>query len=61
MPFDPTRPEDLAAGGNFRLETSIGVLDIMQSLSGIDDRPAYKTLKADARRAEACGTVSAGR
>jgi hypothetical protein len=35
MPVDPTKAEDLALGGNFRLETRLGVLDVMQWLSGI--------------------------
>jgi hypothetical protein len=30
FPFDPTRAEDLERGANFRLETSLGDLDIMQ-------------------------------
>lgn len=30
MPLDPRPAEDLAAGGNFRLETSLGTLDLMQ-------------------------------
>ena len=29
LPFDPTQAEDLSEGGNFRLETPLGVLDIM--------------------------------
>jgi hypothetical protein len=55
LPFDPTRAEDLAEGGNFRLETSLGVLDIMQWIPGIDADGAYPTLAADARRAVAFG------
>jgi hypothetical protein len=41
MPFDPTRAEDLAQGGNFRLETPLGVLDVMQWVPGIDEEHAY--------------------
>jgi hypothetical protein len=53
MPFDPTRPEDLAAGGNFRLDTTLGVLDIMQWIPGIDADHAYSVLAADAEVASA--------
>lgn len=55
MPFDPTQPDDLAKGGNFRLETSLGVLDIMQWVPGIDSDNAYPTLAADAEVATAFG------
>lgn len=55
MPFDPTQPHDVAKGGNFRLETSLGVLDIMQWVPGIDSDNAYPTLAADAEVATAFG------
>lgn len=55
MPFDPTRPEDLAQGGNFRLESSLGALDIMQWVSGVDGEHAYPALAADAVAAEVAG------
>jgi hypothetical protein len=55
MPFDPTRAEDLAQGGNFRLATPLGVLDIMQWVPGIDAAHAYETLSADAESAHAFG------
>lgn len=55
MPFDPTNVADLAHGGNFRLETPLGVLDIMQWLPGIDADQAYETLARDALEAEAFG------
>jgi hypothetical protein len=55
MPFDPTRPDDLAAGGNFRLETSFGVLDLMQWIPGIDADQAYERLAASAESADAFG------
>jgi len=55
FPFDPTQPGDLAQGGNFRLETNLGVLDIMQWVPGIDADNAYMTLVADAVRADAFG------
>lgn len=48
MPLDPRRPGDLAQGGNFRLKTSHGSLDIMQWLAGIDADHAYALLAADA-------------
>lgn len=55
MPFDPIRVEDLARGGNFRLETSLGVLDIMQWVAGIDAEHAYPALARDAVQATAFG------
>lgn len=55
MPFDPTRAEDLAAGGNFRVATPLGVLDIMQLVPGIEADSAYATLAADAKSAQAFG------
>jgi hypothetical protein len=48
FPFDPTRPEDLQAGANFRLETRLGDLDVMQWVAGIDADPAYGALAARA-------------
>lgn len=54
MPLDPLRPDHLAQGGNFRLRTSYGSLDIMQWLAGIDADHAYSTLAADA----VAGTVA---
>lgn len=55
LPFDPTRADDLAEGGNFRLETPLGVLDVMQWVPGIDADNAYPTLARDARTAVAFG------
>jgi hypothetical protein len=55
MPFDPTRPDDLAQGGNFRLESSLGILDVMQWVSGIESEQAYEVLAADAVDAEVDG------
>ena len=55
LPFDPTQAEDLSEGGNFRLETPLGVLDIMQWVPGIEADRAYPTLAADARTAKAFG------
>ena len=36
LPFDPLDPADLGDGGNFRLSTRLGALDIMQWVPGID-------------------------
>ncbi len=47
FPFDPTRVEDLQQGANFRLETRLGDLDIMQWVAGIETEPAYAALAAD--------------
>lgn len=55
MAFDPTRAEDLAQNHNFRLATSLGVLDIMQRVPGIGGNNAYAALAADAPRAVAFG------
>jgi hypothetical protein len=55
MPFDPTRATDLAHGGNFRLATPLGVLDLIQWVPGIDADHAYATLSADAETAHAFG------
>ncbi len=48
FPFDPRRPEELAEGGNFRLLTTEGILDVMQWVPGISDEHAYSGLVADA-------------
>jgi hypothetical protein len=55
MPFDPTRAQDLGQGGNFRLQTPFGVLDVMQWVSGVDSERAYDDLAADAVAAEVAG------
>jgi hypothetical protein len=55
MPFDPRRAEDLAEGGNFRLQSSLGILDVMQWVSGIESEQAYEALAADAVDAEVEG------
>jgi len=47
MPFDPRNVEDLAQGGNFRLRTSLGDLDVMQWLSGVPGELAYPVLAAE--------------
>ncbi len=52
LPFDPTRAEELAPGGNFRLTTELGDLDIMQWVSGIEGDSAYPALARDAFQVE---------
>lgn len=44
FPFDPTDPVQLAEGANFRLETRLGDMDIMQWVAGIDSELAYSEL-----------------
>ena len=48
-------PADLQAGANFRLETRLGDLDIMQWVSGIDVDPAYHQLATGALQGELSG------
>jgi hypothetical protein len=55
FPFDPTRSEDLRAGTNFRLETRLGDLDVMQWVAGIHAEPAYGALAAGAIEGELDG------
>jgi hypothetical protein len=55
LPYDPTDPEQLAEGGNFRLDTTLGALDIMQWIPGIAVESAYSDLAGDAISAEVRG------
>jgi hypothetical protein len=48
FPFDPLDLDQLARGANFRLNTSLGPLDIMQWIAGIEADPAYPALARDA-------------
>lgn len=48
FPFDPTSVEDLSQGGNFRLVTDQGQLDILQWIAGIDADEPYSELAAQA-------------
>jgi hypothetical protein len=48
LPYDPTDPAQLAEGANFRLETSLGPLDVMQWVAGVDSDPAYTQLASAA-------------
>jgi hypothetical protein len=52
LAYDPTRPEHLRAGGNFRVTTDVGALDVMQWVPGIDDEHAFARLSRDAVVAE---------
>jgi hypothetical protein len=55
FPFDPTDPGQLAEGGNFRLETSLGSLDVMQWVPGIAGDHAYNELAEHAITGEIHG------
>ncbi len=48
FPLDPLDPDQLGQGANFRLNTNLGPLDIMQWIPGIDADPAYTVLARDA-------------
>jgi hypothetical protein len=48
FPYDPTNPVQLAEGANFRLETSLGPMDIMQWVAGIETDLAYSELAPQA-------------
>ena len=52
FPFDPTDPADLAQGANFRLETDLGDLDILQWVPGIEADHAFEELASRAKRIE---------
>ena len=52
LPYDPTRPHDLEQGGNFRLLTDLGALDVMQWISGVDADLAYMVLDTQAVEVE---------
>lgn len=48
FPLNPLDPDQLVQGANFRLNTSLGPLDVMQWIAGIDADPAYVALARDA-------------
>ncbi len=48
LPGNPTDPESLAEGGNFRPETELGILDIMQWISGEDRELSYDEVAREA-------------
>lgn len=55
LPGDPTDARSLARGGNFRVETELGVLDLMQWLDSSEGELEYETLAASAISAEPFG------
>ena len=55
LPLDPRRADDLAQGGNFRLQTPSGVLDVMQWVAGLDAEPAFAALDRGAVTADLDG------
>jgi hypothetical protein len=56
MPGDPTDPQSLADGGNFRVVTDHGIVDIMQWVPGLDEDAAYDRLAVGAIDGEVFGT-----
>jgi len=48
LPFDPCDPTDLERGGNFRLSTRLGALDVMQWIPGFGADQTFSTLDAGA-------------
>jgi hypothetical protein len=48
IPLSATRIDDLEQGGNFRLTTDLGALDIMQWASGIETDALYHELAGEA-------------
>jgi len=57
LPFDPQDPNDLAGGGNFRLRTRLGALDVMQWVPGVDAEHAFVALDADALELDLDGSA----
>ena len=55
FPYEPADPAQLSEGGNFRLDTSLGGLDVMQWIRGIPGELAYPELARDAITAEVRG------
>jgi hypothetical protein len=55
FPLDPTSVDDLSQGGNFRLETDLGGLDVMQWVAGLDADDPYAELDARALEGEPDG------
>lgn len=48
FPFDPTKTSELEHGGNFRLSTDIGELDVMQWVAGIETDDLFAELDREA-------------
>jgi hypothetical protein len=55
IPMSVTRIDDLEQGGNFRLNTDLGDLDIMQWASGIESDDLYDELNRQAIEADVDG------
>ncbi len=56
LPGDPTDPESLAQGGNFRVETRLGTVDVLQWLAADDGEVEFGDLADGAVTAEVFGT-----
>ncbi len=52
LPFGPTDPQHLAEGENFRLETRLGALDVMQWVPGVPGDLAYHHLSQNSGRGD---------
>ena len=48
FPLDPMSVDDLSQGGNFRLATDLGELDVMQWVAGLDSGNPYAELMEQA-------------
>ncbi|MGH2916978.1 MAG: hypothetical protein ACRDLS_00015 [Solirubrobacteraceae bacterium] len=48
VPMDATDVDDLTAGGNFRVQTDLGPLDVMQWVAGIEADDLYGELEREA-------------
>lgn len=55
FPFDPRNAGELAEGGNFRLDTRFGILDLMQRVPGIEAEHAYPVLDSGATTVSVLG------
>lgn len=55
IPGDPTDPDSLAEGGNFRVMTDHGVIDVMQWIPGLDEDNAFAQLTVDVLEGEVFG------
>jgi hypothetical protein len=57
LPMSIRRIDDLIQGGNFRLTTDLGDLDVMQWASGVEDDDLYAALSPQAIQATVDGTT----
>lgn len=55
IPGDPTDPASLGEGGNFRVMTDLGVLDVMQWVPGIEAEQAFANLREGAIEGQVFG------